>query len=603
KLRFFDVATRGLGSFARRPLGEPRAAIPLALGVATAPGGPVRETVEIDLSLYGPQDVVSLDASRIVRREPTPNTGDFEPNYLPFVEFDMPELPWMFSPDGARPWLCLLVAPKVAGVSVSRPTSASNAVLELDFADPELSGSGWTLPDLSDSAWWAHAQLIEADGSAQSAAAQSMEKEPRLALSRLLCPIRLSPQTGYHACLVPTTAGGVAKGLGESPVSSPLDGAWDHTAVSVLRLPVYDHFEFRTGRAGDFESLAARLKPKDLSGVLSERAVTVSRADLGGPVSEFWETGHRGVLSPPSALPPEAPDEGVAGDLDTLFGTEAAPSGASLGPPVYGQHPAGLDALPEAGVYDGWLRELNLDPRLRAAAGVGRAIVQREQDQLMRSAWAQVGALAEVNAFHARAQLAREGAGVTFSSVSELGESALDAVTALQVLSPLLSRVRGSASSSNPDHERTAASVLEEVDPIAAGLTDRAARRFIAAGSPALTHRSRIVDAPAAWRAITGQLPALAPDPDEPSQRPGMIPPQMYLSGALVPEASPPDRALAAGVLRATQAEILANTSAPQERREAAWAHLESLAREFPRLYDAPYVPDEGSQGVRDLVA
>ena len=38
-----------------------------------------------------------------------------------------------------------------------------------------------------------------------------------------------------------------------------------------------------------------------------------------------------------------------------------------------------------------WLRELNVDPRYRAAAGLGTQVVQDQQEQLMTSAWEQVG--------------------------------------------------------------------------------------------------------------------------------------------------------------------------------------------------------------------
>src|SRR5207244_12358010 len=75
-----------------------------------------------------------------------------------------------------------------------------------------------------------------------------------------------------------------------------------------------------------------------------------------------------------------------------------------LAPPVYGQLQAGADALPAAG----WLRELNLDPRLRIAAAAGTRVVQERQEQLMARAWEQAGAVQEVNVLLRGAQVARE---------------------------------------------------------------------------------------------------------------------------------------------------------------------------------------------------
>jgi len=50
----------------------------------------------------------------------------------------------------------------------------------------------------------------------------------------------------------------------------------------------------------------------------------------------------------------------------------------------------------EAGRED-WLAELNLDPRNRVVAGLGTRCVQKDQEQLMQAAWAQLGAVEEEN--------------------------------------------------------------------------------------------------------------------------------------------------------------------------------------------------------------
>jgi len=55
-----------------------------------------------------------------------------------------------------------------------------------------------------------------------------------------------------------------------------------------------------------------------------------------------------------------------------------------------------------------WIEELNLDPTNRVAAGLGAAVVQALQEELMESAWDQAGQLNETNRHLRNSQLARE---------------------------------------------------------------------------------------------------------------------------------------------------------------------------------------------------
>ena len=48
--------------------------------------------------IFGPGDVVGIDPRQIIRTEPRPFTSNFEPNYLCGIEFDAPDLPWLFTP-------------------------------------------------------------------------------------------------------------------------------------------------------------------------------------------------------------------------------------------------------------------------------------------------------------------------------------------------------------------------------------------------------------------------------------------------------------------------------------------------------------------------
>src|SRR2546425_751775 len=72
--------------------------------------------VERDVSLYGPGDLVGIEAKAIVRVEPRHWITNFEPNYLPFVEFYDEDFPWRYTPAAPdaglhrlTPWIALIV--------------------------------------------------------------------------------------------------------------------------------------------------------------------------------------------------------------------------------------------------------------------------------------------------------------------------------------------------------------------------------------------------------------------------------------------------------------------------------------------------------------
>jgi len=68
------------------------------------------------VQLYGPADIVGIDAKAIIRTEPRAWTTNFETNYVPFIEFYDEDFPWRYTPAKAsddqkrlRPWLALVV--------------------------------------------------------------------------------------------------------------------------------------------------------------------------------------------------------------------------------------------------------------------------------------------------------------------------------------------------------------------------------------------------------------------------------------------------------------------------------------------------------------
>ncbi|HEV7804516.1 MAG TPA: hypothetical protein VGO80_01745 [Solirubrobacteraceae bacterium] len=373
-------------------------------GIAAEDGGDVHasvhvagvDAVETTVRVLGAGDVTGLDPAQVVRMEPRPGSATFEPNYLACIELRRPSLPWLFSPPAQAsggvpaPWLCLVVVRRQEGVEFTHDPRRPLATLTIE---PPARPAD-ELPDLHQAWAWVHAQ----DGDA-----------PR---ARLLCGRRLAAATPYAACLVPTFAAGVQAGLGLVPSAAAGQPAWDvASAPERIALPVYWQWEFSTSAEGDFQSLVQRLKPGALPADVGVRRLDVGRPGGGVPAGEPHPVALRSVLA--AATDPEPRWEG---DVREAFESALAPrldAGAGAGsrlvaPPLYGNVATGADHVPAADEAPAWLRQVNLDPRLRVAAAAGAEVVRARQEQLMATAWQSVGALHDANERLRRAQLARE---------------------------------------------------------------------------------------------------------------------------------------------------------------------------------------------------
>src|SRR4051812_40301279 len=75
-----------------------RAIMPISLTVTGKPvdgDGPdlASDPITRDVALYGPGDVVGIEARAIVKREPRDHITNFESNYLPYIEFYEEDFP------------------------------------------------------------------------------------------------------------------------------------------------------------------------------------------------------------------------------------------------------------------------------------------------------------------------------------------------------------------------------------------------------------------------------------------------------------------------------------------------------------------------------
>ncbi|MBN1267339.1 MAG: hypothetical protein JXA25_17745 [Anaerolineales bacterium] len=279
---FLSYGRQGLAAAIDSPLaaGQKRAAIGVDLTVArkskaagTWENAPdIHRTVE----LYGPGDIVGFDERIVVRTDPKPDSGNFETNFFPLVEFADFDFPWRFSPEPVSetqtlsPWIVLIaLVAEDRGEDIHREYEAAqrgkDQVPVIRVFDQR------NLPDLRYSWRWAHIQA--ASGEAVLSAERLSEirtAQPEYLISRLLCPRLLQPQTLYSAFVVPAFKLGWAAGIGDNVTLNSVkdntanDPAWDFLAGGPIDLPYYYRWNFRTSMRGDFEYLVRLLKPRAL---------------------------------------------------------------------------------------------------------------------------------------------------------------------------------------------------------------------------------------------------------------------------------------------------------------------------------------------------
>lgn len=401
---------------------------PVTVGVRLAG----RAERSFGVRLYGPGDVRGIDNRQVIRVEPAPDARDFEPTNLVTIEFDRPDFPWLFTPAAPgtrqrlRPWLFLVVVP-VDRCAV-RTDAGPLPVLECDLAD---------LPSLADSWAWAHAQVATVDD--RESVADVLAADPSRTLSRLICPRRLEPGTAYRACLVPAFEPGRLAGLGLVPADdAPYAPAWRPGTGDAPPLPVYHSWEFATGPDGDFRTLAARLQPRATGPDVGLRPVLLGPAgvpELGADVPTValgFEGALRGALTMPSHWPVESREP--FGELLRSLITDTA---TTLGPPLYGGSYAHATRVPGDVEPPHWLRELNLDPRHRAAAALGSRVIRERQESLMAAAWEQAAEVQRANEALRQAQLAAEVSRSTYERRIATGTATAAARLAVAATAPV----------------------------------------------------------------------------------------------------------------------------------------------------------------------
>ena len=156
--------------------------------------------------MVSPGDIIGINGDMIVRTEPRNWITDYEPNYLPFVEFYDEDFAWRYTPakaagDRLRPWIALLVLEDAEFTRGQRKVPLPGITVTNTAALPP-----------PDETWlWAH---VHSNADIPDSELSNFEKfllslnrtrndDPEQFYCRLLSPRHLKPNTGYPAFLVP----------------------------------------------------------------------------------------------------------------------------------------------------------------------------------------------------------------------------------------------------------------------------------------------------------------------------------------------------------------------------------------------------------------
>ncbi len=451
-LRFYPYLRTGL---ARHIAGTGGSGIPSAATIAasvTVNGKPIPRT----LTLRGPGHVVGIEANEILRVEPADGATNFEPNYFPHVELASADLPWRFTPlapngQSLRPWLVLVVVRRRPGISITARPGGLLPVLEITAeADARTE-----LPDLARSASWAFVQHTVDANDAAAAVEQQFVADPSRFVARLICPRKLAPNTSYIAALVPAFDAGKNAGLGASGHDpATLQDAWTPSSSSAT-LPIYHHWSFSTGPAGDFEALVRALDPTVLGSDIGYRTLDLCEPGSGITVMQARGVAFEGALVAPASqgwwkpLPSKASfQQQLRGEVNRSATHQEVENDSNVandpvvGPPIYGGMQTRIETLDAKSPV--WLTTLNDNPHWRAVAGLGAAVVRRNQEALVAGAWDQAG---DQRAANTVVRQARLGAAVGERLAQRLKKLSSGAL--LQLTRGMHGRVRAKAGDVN----------------------------------------------------------------------------------------------------------------------------------------------------------
>ncbi|MCQ2148168.1 MAG: hypothetical protein MJZ16_11750, partial [Bacteroidales bacterium] len=369
----------------------------------------------------GPGDILKVSPAAIMKVHPSDGEEGFPIQNIPYIEFWEPDFPWRFTPasdldDKLRPWLSLVVV-KSSEVKMFSLAEGHHAFKFIGDKD----------------SW--HDSFLKVSEQYHSAHAQG-ENEDTADFSRVMA-IRnvqeLQPDTEYTALLIPTYETGRLRGLGFEEEAlkdiAAQKSSWDDefesqkSRLQGFEFPVYHHWSFKTGN-DNFDTLVAKIAPVKVNkpGILLD----VTNMGEGFDYDTVKHASSRNSIVMPAVtltpgFTPEAPFPAKKGSTESVLynnledllsknpvflenksdiagGDQRILEGDDdpwIVPPVYGARHAMSTELHDK--EHPWIDEVNMDIHNRAAAGLGRQVVQTHQEELVNRAWKQIDAVQALN--------------------------------------------------------------------------------------------------------------------------------------------------------------------------------------------------------------
>jgi len=434
------------------------------------------QNIHKNFALHGPGDITGILQNMVVRTEPLPNISNFEPNYIPFIEFYEEDYIWRYTPakasgDKLRPWLVLIVLEnpidndaKEFSFNQNKTPLPSVTVKSADSLPPH------------DQIWaWSHVHINEGYNSATEFEAflrtlhDLNNPNADKIICRLMCPRKLKANQRYRAFVVPAFETGRLGGLDlDTTTTDAQKPAWT-VGGSNIEFPVHYNWEFITGENEDFESLVKILEPRVMDKRIGIRDMDGTKPGFG--MTEGTDIGLiKGEKEKPEDPEPPLPNQEIIGlegalkspkttsrpvaldltkpffpELKSILNLPAEWQEATVGtgdpvvcPPIYGENHALTHKLDINNT--GWMHDMNKDPRHRVPGGFGTGVIQKYQEDYVAKAWAQVRKILEANKrilFTAFSLHVAEAVKKNFIAK-------LPAEKSLMFFSPILKKVKGS---------------------------------------------------------------------------------------------------------------------------------------------------------------
>lgn len=410
---------------------------------ATVAGSKDGEKVDIlqskRVDLVGPGDVLKISSHAVLKCIPADASVGFSKDYMPYIEFWEPDFLWRYTPaapkvdgeDGEkarlRPWLALIVCESSRCKLAYGPDGECTVSLTVENEDTYAG----IFIDPTDTWRTAHVQGYTPD-------------EPdfcRLIATRRFNgkPATLKEGTEYTVMLVPAFETGRLKGLGLACDSiAAQKSSWENTLAAQknshpdpLSFPVYYLWRYTTG-GESFDTMVQKLQvtnPGDSAisidvthmgngfdysalqqGRIPERKIMEMPAAIktlgqkpGIPFPDISEKNEKILYGRLRALLEKNPVfNDNADDLGQVAACDLAEEddGPWVTPPVYGARHAMVLSVDGTGNDKRkipWVAQLNLDTRYRAIAGLGKKVVQLNQEEFVNRAWKQIDVVQELN--------------------------------------------------------------------------------------------------------------------------------------------------------------------------------------------------------------